>query len=305
MSEGLLFAGEEPLSAQRFNAKCIFRGTGLQCSLVSPSAKVPVLMPTTTESGFIEDIPRFANSDFTEYTPIRIKHLHSELDTDEDGGRYYDILQENTGIYVLDKVSNNRVGNWTVETALGATVVTDTSGSTTRIRMRTETANANAVADIFDGTLKVDLEDNVIFMVKERIDLDTDILWRSGVGIEKASAATSLDPFFGMEGCSGDGINYMLVTCNGIARTKHDSLIGYKKTSTNDTVKLTHLPADKLQFELHTGQIVGKTTNVSSSGQPAENRTNAHGIKSTNTTSKNFYVYASMTMAADTESRWF
>lgn len=219
------------------------------------------------------------------------KHTHA-ADTDASGGDLLDILSGYSGLYLIHLPAPTRYDFFAEVLGTGSTIDDVIASSQQYVSVHTgATPAANDYASILKGGATISFSNPIMFVTKMQISLNTNLLWRAGVNIERANVANSATiKKFGLEGCSGSGVNTQIVTCDG----------GGVRTQTNTGAdmaqgafrgyKLTYTPATSVVYTDSLTNINTVTTTIPASGAGAGDSTYVASMKTTNTTQKALYV---------------
>ena len=291
MSLGLLYAEGENISESRHNAKTVFSGTGAEITALPASKQVPIARCLTTGSGFEADELYFQSSDGLSYHNVRRKHLHS-ADTDISGGTLNDILIANPRqIYINNPdVNINDYRNYKHANAPAIANLAMPSDSS-YITIQTGTASGE-YNNIMKGGMQMGFASPVYLQLKMQISHNSNMVFRSGVGMEWVQNSTDNTRKIGLEGCTGTGVFMQLVTASGLGRTATPTttdmaaspaqLRGYKVYWNPVTADVTYADSD--------GNVKTSTATLPSSGAIVSSSLFRLGISTTNTTQKTVFL---------------
>lgn len=294
--------GEEQISSERANAKSIFVGTGSDIANISVASPIPAAYCTEDGAGFTLNHFYLRHYDpeieaWTGWDDAFRKHTHSD-DTETEGGDFYDIEVANAEqrYSVFRPSMSEEYFIFTDSGDSGAEVVMFHDQATDTQYMELRTGNVtDAWAQVQDGGINLSLNSPSEWHVKVQIDTqttETEILWRMGVGMELADE-TSDDTLqkYGIEGCTGDGANIQLVSCDGDTRNKTSTGIAMEQAASIG-VKVAYVPSTSVIYEDTIGTLQASSGNFPSSGNIESDKTIRYGIKSTNTTGKEMRIWA-------------
>ena len=305
--------GEEQPSASRMNAKSLFYGTGDDIATITISSPIALALCTEDGSGFLANHVYFRHFDDTAqqwsgWDDVFRKHTHAD-DTEEEGGDYYDIDIANASsrLSIIRPSFQPEMVNWfafgsnaTVENVSGGLDINYT-------RLRTGIV-ANNYAQLQDGGLKASLSSKMEWHAKFEIDIGADpgvgVLWRMGVGMEKASETSeSTLQKFGIEGCSGDGETIQLVSCDGATRLKTNTAVGMEQGAAIGA-KISYVPSTSVIYEDTLSTVKASTGAFPSSGAIDSDKMLRYGIKTTNTTECLMYIWADALFGKINDPSW-
>jgi hypothetical protein len=304
MSElGDVFAGDASISAAKLDAKAFAVMTGTKIAALSSAQAIAAAIPTSTTGGFTINVPVYRKVDGSGWLPFAQKHTHS-LGTDLDGGTYHEVRRSNSGLIVINLVSDTKATFYSEVSGTGAIIQDNVTTSLSNIQVYTAVASGN-YASIFLSSLKLSFASPALLEMKLNESVGTSILTRIGVGIEKVQNSVDNTQKFGIEGCDTDGTDFMLLEADGVARSKIDSLTPIA-TSTK-TIKLTFTPGANTKCEAGFGGTVATiSVNCPNSGAITnENQLFRAGVKTTNTTAKAINLFGMQLFGKADTADWF
>jgi hypothetical protein len=304
MSElGDVFAGDASISAAKLDAKAFAVMTGTKIAALSSAQAIAAAIPTSTTGGFTINVPVYRKVDGSGWLPFAQKHTHS-LGTDLDGGTYHEIRRSNSGLIVINLVSDTKATFYSEVSGTGAIIQDNVTTSLSNIQVYTAVTSGN-YASIFLSSLKLSFASPALLEMKLNESVGTSILTRIGVGIEKVQNSVDNTQKFGIEGCDTDGTDFMLLEADGVARSKIDSLTAIA-TSTK-TIKLTFTPGANTKCEAGFGGTVATiSVNCPNSGAITnENQLFRAGVKTTNTTAKAINLFGMQLFGKADTADWF
>lgn len=279
------------LSAAKFNTKTI-----LVCDADYAAAyggqlrgMMVRIIGTKTNGIFSPDHSYFWSSDNTRWIEdTGIEHLHN-LDTDEAGGLYRNVLLANiSNYYETNMIHPN--SNRFVLTLQGSAVNTTANG----IEL-VQTATANDFAQIRLPGGALDLRKQCAFSISGYASSGKNMTSKIGVAMENVGATEGLTQRFGLEVCdiastlrtwnlvSGDGTAWnMEATSEAVERTTPQAINMVLNPLQN--VKFTR--TDVNNFDV----ITVKTTNIPGTSQTAIGNVWGLGYKTNETAAKTFFL---------------
>jgi hypothetical protein len=301
---GLLYSEGENVSEARLNAKSIFSGSGAEIAGLPPTKQIPIVICRESGDGFLQDEAYFQSSDGLSYLNFRRMHLHNE-DTDVAGGSLNSILQANPKqiIVNLPYISTNHVRNY--KHADGA--LTDVSAPSDSNYISVASGNASGeYNNIFIGGLQMGFAKSVLMIIKMQLSHNSNIVFRTGVGMEWVNSSTDNTMKIGLEGCNGTGEEIQVVTASGLGRTATPTdsnmvgdpaqLRGYKLLWDPITAAVHYEDSD--------GNTKPVTDTLPSSGSIAASKLWRFGVDTTNTTVKTGHVSGLLVLGETQDPVW-
>ena len=284
---GLLYSEGESLSESRLNAKSIFSGTGSEITALPSTKQVPIARCIETGDGFEANELYFQSSDGTSYLNVRRKHLHN-ADTDVAGGALNDILIANPKqVYV--GIPDPRANRFLNYKHASAPAVTDLAqpNDVNYITVQTGTT-ASQYNNIYLGGIQMGFAKAIYLSLKMQISHETDLVFRTGTGMEWVQDSTANSNKIGLEGCAGTGIYLQVVTGNSLGRTATATTSemvpasagrrGYKVYWNPTTADVNYADSD--------GNVNTVTSTLPSSGAVVGSALFRLGVNTSNTTAK-------------------
>lgn len=289
---GVWTAGSDSNSAARLNQKTFTIDTGTNlAAMASTYAGQPVYC-TSTGGGFTADtfyIRNAANSGWNAYVPQAI-HDHS-ANTAAAGGTLLSVMSDNTGQFIYqNELLSPQSGDF-VTSVTGGTVGNDIASNQWRVKLDTATvANNFAQADL--GGIKPDFGNPIKFQAKvEQQTATSSLQCRIGINVEKSNAVVGTTKLLGFEFCDATGTTYQLSSCDGTTRSVTNTTQAFNGAH---SLKMTYTPSVNVIGQIDATTATTKTTNLPNSGQCDADKVMRFGIMTTNTTTKDLYIYGAV-----------
>lgn len=218
-------------------------------------------------------------------------HTHA-TSADTDGGDLLDVLAGYGGLYNINLQAPTKYNFFAEVLGTGSTIDDVIASSQEYVSVHTgATPTANDYATILKGGVTISFASKIVFTTKMQISLNTNLLWRAGINMERSNVANSSTiKKFGLEGCSGSGVNTQIVTCDG-GGTRIQTTTGIDMAQAAFRgYKLTYTPATSVVYADSLGNINTVTTSIPASGASAGDSTYMASMKTTNTTQKSLFM---------------
>jgi hypothetical protein len=289
-----IIASKTGISPSILNAGFVFAGTGAEIAALGSTAGPQIARCTASGSGFTADRVYFRLVGGTWNVLNQAKHTHDQAD-DDSGGLLSDILYANTNnVYRQEKwgwFGNVMLNEYT---GTGAGCFADLATGSTKLSTGTEnTSYANSRT----GGRRHDWAQFSRVDLRIRADSGTNVIARAGVNMDTLSGSNTSAACYGIEFCTSTGVNWQLVSSDGTTRSITGSTAP-GTTAAAQYYKIEHIPgapgtgAVKLTTGMSASPFWTKTTNPPpASGGSDAAKTVSMGIKTTDTTQKNLYVW--------------
>ena len=292
MSLASLYQAEETVSPAKADSKSVVSGTGTYISSIPSTYEVPIARILDDSGGFSRDQIVYRSADLTQWLDFMPTHLHNTSQA-SSGGKLLDIEGANSAL--LMRIKLHRANDYYIDKTSGASVVDNfTAGSLLNVKFDTGSV-ANDYANGLGEGVKADWTQMMYFSTKLQLSHNVDILWRHGVGMERAQSTSDNSKKIGLEGCAGDGTNIQIVSSDGITRTKTSSGSNMAQGQARG-YRLVYTPATSLVYTDSLGGAITKSTNIPSNGATLDYPV-VSGVKTTNTTPKQMYIWMTKLMA--------
>lgn len=233
------------------------------------------------------------------------KHTHA-ADTDAEGGDLLNVLSGYSGLYPIFLPGPTRYNFFAEILGTGSAVDDVIASSQQYVSAHTgATSTANDYASILKGGATISFSNKIVFVTKMQISTNANILWRAGVNIERSNVANSSTiKKFGLEGCSGSGVNTQIVSCDGGGTRIQTTTGADMAQGAFRGYKLAYTPATSVVYTDTMSNVNTVTTSIPASGASAGDSTYVGSVKTTNTTQKSLFVAGLSIIGKINDASW-
>jgi hypothetical protein len=312
MALGDLVVVKDKVSPSRFNAKTITWTDATTLSNI-PTTPCMVVIPTTTGSGFVKNIPRFRDADNQSWLNLgMVAHTHN-AETDLAGGSAYNIAMSNIGDFVDENQMLMSAGRWASKFSAGSSVADElTVNGMSKFRLLTAAAiNAYAMAMMYGVTTDFGFASRMqqILHFLE----DTSILARIGVNAEDVNIANIVTTKkYGLEVCDNavEGKFFLIFSCDGVSRTTTGSAYPIV-AGARQGYSLLHTPNVNIKLTVNEddANAVKKPAQIPSSGNAVQDPTDTGalikaGVLAKAAAARNMKIGAFRYIAKVNDTKW-
>jgi hypothetical protein len=312
MGLGDVLSVSETNSPSRLNAKTTIWTDALTLSNL-PTTPCMRVVPTTTGYGFVTDVALRRKADNLAWLVDGLaKHFHA-TDTDLDGGALTEVLFANMGQVIDLNLMNAKVTDFVTTTSgTGAQVIDNVGQSlTSKISMDAGTTSGG-YAKINKYGLTPAFGSRSKYQIAMNISLDTNMLFRSGIGGEGVDVSNNSLRKYGIEGCSSapEGLVILVFSADNTTRSTQASVAPIV-SSTSDSYIVQHSPS--LNIKMIKGALENVTTkpsNIPSSGTIGNISGDDHGVikagikTTTASQNKTMNIWGQRFVANAGDARW-
>jgi hypothetical protein len=297
---GVWTAGSDSDSAARLNQKTVTIDTGTNLSALATTYPGQLIYSTDTSGAFTANTMyqrNAANNAWTAQLPMTTHDHSTNLAT--TGGLLSDILSSNTGQVLYYNFPSPRTANFFTQTT-GGTITDDISiAGWWRVKLDTAIVASNyAQADI--GGIALDFGSKIKFQTKVEVQAAfTSLQCRMGVNVDKSNAnASQTTKSLGFEFCDSSGSTYQLASGDGTARTTVNTTQSFAGPH---ALKFQYTPSTSVVGTVDQTVATTKLSNLPNSGAALPQQGVRFGIMTTNTVSKQLYIYGVIVVGTDND----
>lgn len=307
MSADNLFASGTQVSAAEMNKK------GIKHSLdISAEAALPgqIFYSMANNGAFLKDDIVARNADNNGYVFLSgQKHKH-DSDTNAAGGLLSDIMIANMRklLFWYNPLGLNASDLSSYASGTGAVTLDFSSGAV--LQNTGATANSYAVSKVMGVSASL----AIAMLIKAKMQYHgntTNQFVRWGVNMEPMDITNNTLPKFGLESCAATNSNWNIVTSDATLRTAQDaqaSLDAAAAVGTKRRHELKYNPGISVDYTYESNIVVSKGTNLppqsSVPGTIPDNNVCHWSIKSTDTNSKQLYIWGAAVIGQIDDPKW-
>jgi hypothetical protein len=219
------------------------------------------------------------------------KHTHA-ADTDLEGGDLLNILTGYSSLFPIYLPAPTKYDFFAEQLGTGSQLDDVIASTQQYVSVHTGASPAaNDYASAIKGGVMISFASKILYVTKMQINLNTNLLWRTGINMERANVAnTGVVKKFGLEGCSGTGIYVQVVTCDGGGTRTQTNTGSDMAQGAMRGYKLVFTPATSVVYTDSMSNINTVTTSIPSSGASYGDTAFIASMKTTNTTQKAIYL---------------
>jgi hypothetical protein len=312
MGLGDVVSVEDFGSPTKLNAKLNLFTDALTLSNLAYTPCLRVI-PTTTGYGFTKDVALRRNSDNDAWIIDGLSaHTHSS-ESNQDGGAFNDVLMDNMGQTIdVDLMYGNK-NDYTVTVNGTGAQVSDLIAQTAANYILMEAGTDNGGwAKMNKWGITPDFGRKSKYQIGFEITVDTNMLFRNGIGCEGVDVSNNSSRKYGIEGCSAapEGLFILVFSADNVTRSTQASVNPIVESS-GDSYVVQHSPS--VNIKLIKGDyenITTKSNNIPSTSSITgisgdDFGVIKNGIKSTTSgTNKIMRIWGQRFVAYGGSTRW-
>lgn len=308
---GLPYLEGEPSSNARRNSTSVISGKGIDISGYPASMLIPFFRCTETSGGLKQDENYSRSADGLQLLNFRRKHTHNE-NNDESGGLMHDMYVNNLRIFRFGHDKTWNILEDFVETKVGAAAASQLTNSTAgRYLQLNSTWNAGTTTgEHINQSVygqEIGFGEKMLGIIKCQMEFNANLVARVGFGMELVNSTTNTLRKVGFEGCNGTGVNWQVVTADGVQRTATPTTMDMKPSP--DKMRALRIFFNPYTAEVKMSnsdggyQLVEAT--IPSGGSIDPQKIWNQGIITTNSTVKKMWIQRTMLVAEMVDPAWF
>lgn len=289
------FQEGDPVSAAKRNATAVISDRGSNLTAIPVNTLIPVVRCIETSGGLKINELYFRSADLLSWINVRRQHLHN-ANSDESGGLHHEVLVANPKIVSFGNEPFNHVDDF-LSAVQGTATITNLAdelyGRTIYLYSTwdSELLQGNA-ANLSAAGLPISFTEKIAGYASLWMAFNANQVARVGFGMENAQNTVDITSKLGMEMCSSTGINWQMVTANGLARTVSASSINAAPVPNNLKTYRFFFNPYTAEFKLSSSDGITKvmTSTIPSGGMIENKRLFRIGLNTTNATAKQMWV---------------
>jgi hypothetical protein len=269
------------LSIDKLNSGRVIKTTGQYISDIDRDLKdFGIGIPTDSTGGLNIDEPVFPSADRENLLAVFHKHLHN-AETNKAGGHFADVLMANPNL--IQRYATSNLGDYITDVLNGGTVAQEITSTDSWTRLRTNTT-VNGLVNAYVGGETIRFSRDLHIIQTVQVTLATSVLTRFGCNMEKVSEADDILPKVGLEGCSGDGNIWIVITATNAAGSRSELPAGAPTPSplvdaSARRHQLRFKSGARVYYSCDNGFAATKTDHIPNSGSNRRDRLIYFGIK--------------------------
>lgn len=285
MVSGAPFQAGKLIPVSDLNKKTISHTENLATEIKLPGS---VWYNLVNNGAFLKDDIVAWNADEDGYVYLSMaKHTH-DADTNAAGGSLKDVFAKNlTNFLFFNKRIGISINDFMSMGSGGSAGLDHPSGG---IKLEATTTNNYRNLHLMGIPLTFD-KYSVAETDMQFTGATTSVFARWGFGMEAMDATNDSDEKYGIESCTATNGNWFIVTADGDSRTQQDSLKPLLGGGVQQTYRIENTVGVSVDFSYADNSAVSKTTNLPIANSPPINNIVNYGIKTTNTSAKQLYIW--------------
>lgn len=310
MTTGAPFQPGVPISAAELNKKTVSYSSAIANETPQPGQ---IFVATTNQGAWNTNDVVMRKIDDSGWSNISLSRHRHDADTNYSGGLLSDMHRANVAkVLLYHRVLGFGPANLYTYGSATATIAQDLATGAVKLDTVT-TANNYLVSKVMGVSPSLAVPSTLKTKMQYHGNT-TNLFVRWGMNMEPMDVSNNNSVKYGIESCTASNGNWNIVTSDGTTRTAIDgnaSLDGASVVSSSTGARghtLDYYPGNFLNYYYQANAVVSKSTQLppitSSPGTiPADNACN-YGLKTTDTNSKQLYIWGLAIMGGIDDPAW-